>query len=386
MKILCIIPFYYPAFKFGGPIASVHGLNKELVRNNVSVTVFTTNAGQNERVLPNLEYNIDGVKVVYFNSISSWFFSINMTKFLKNSISEFDCIYVNGLWNYPAAAACYYSRLFNRPYIIAPRGMLYRYTMGKKIWKKWPYYQLISKIDIRGASAIHYTSNDEATQCHSRLGLKNKALVIPNGIDLFSSKQRVSGNSLREKYPVLKGKKVILFLSRLSWKKGLDILVEAFDIVAREERNVHLLIVGPDENDYRKKISKWLSNKGIEDKVTFTGMLEGVEKNDAYVVGDIFTLPSYSENFGMVVAEAMASGMPVVISDQVGLCDDVKNSGSGIVIEVNAKQLSEALMHLLENPGLSSKMGSRGKALVFSKYNWNDISRDMINIMSGLIK
>jgi len=258
--------------------------------------------------------------------------------------------------------------------------------MGKKIWKKWPYYQLISKIDIRGASAIHYTSNDEATQCHSRLGLKNKALVIPNGIDLFSSKQRVSGNSLREKYPVLKGKKVILFLSRLSWKKGLDILVEAFDIVAREERNVHLLIVGPDENDYRKKISKWLSNKGIEDKVTFTGMLEGVEKNDAYVVGDIFTLPSYSENFGMVVAEAMASGMPVVISDQVGLCDDVKNSGSGIVIEVNAKQLSEALMHLLENPGLSSKMGSRGKALVFSKYNWNDISRDMINIMSGLIK
>ena len=129
------MPFYYPAFQYGGPIASVHGLNKALVKKNIDVTVYTTTSGQDKSVLPNKIYNIDGVKVIYFHSVSSWFLSFDMAKVLKTTILEFDCIYINGLWNYPATIACYYSRVFNKPYIVAPRGMLYKYTMGKKFGK-----------------------------------------------------------------------------------------------------------------------------------------------------------------------------------------------------------------------------------------------------------
>lgn len=393
IKILCVIPYYHPAFQYGGPIASVHGLNKALVKNGIDVTVYTTNAGQNREVPVNREVNIDGVKVFYFklSKISglvlgaSWQFSIDMTKALMRNVPEFNVIYINGLWNYPAAVSCYYSRRYHKPYIIAPRGMLYRYTMGKKAWKKWPYYQLISKRDMQHASTIHYTTRDEAEQCHTRLHLKNTALIIPNGVDLSSFVHLPESERLTARYPVLEGKKVILFMSRISWKKGLDTLAKAFGMLAKDRDDIHLLIVGPDEGGYEKKVRDWLENGGVQDKVTFTGMLKGKAKLEALSGSDLFVLPSYSENFGMVVVEAMSCGLPVVISDKVGICDDVESANAGIIVETDAAQVAGALSRLLEDPRLCSEMAERGRILVASKYGWDQIADSMISNFNEMI-
>jgi glycosyltransferase involved in cell wall biosynthesis len=372
----------------------VHGLNKALAKKGVDVTVYTTNAGLSEKVPANSEVDVNGIKVVYFrltkffnfSGLTNWQFSVEMTKALSGNISKFDVICINGLWSYPAAISCYYSWRYRKPYIIAPRGMLYRYTMGRKAWKKWPYYQLISKKHMQCASAIHYTTRDEAEQCHSRLRLNNTALIIPNGVDASMCAHLSNGEKLKSRYPVLEGKKVILFMSRICWIKGLDILTKAFGLIARNREDIHLLIVGPDEGGYEKKVKGWLEEEGVQDKATFTGMLKGDEKLDAFAGSDLFVLPSYSENFGMVVVEAMTCGLPVVISDQVGICDDVEKAKAGIIIETDAKQLAEALTRLLDNTNLRSEMGGQGKALAANKYSWEQIAGSMLNAFEELRK
>ena len=120
MKVLCIMPYYFPAFQYGGPIASVHGLNKAMVDSGVNVTVYTTNAGLEGEVQIDGEVDVSGVRVTYFSlknlfgfsSGTYWQFSIGMTKALSSNIRKFDLIYVNGMWNYPGTVSCYYSRRF----------------------------------------------------------------------------------------------------------------------------------------------------------------------------------------------------------------------------------------------------------------------------------
>jgi glycosyltransferase involved in cell wall biosynthesis len=192
MKLLCVSPGYWPASQYGGPIASVHTLNNALVKKGVDVTVYATNSGLGRKVPINKEVKIDGVKVTYFKFVkffefigrSGWQFSWEITNTIRRTLKTFDLIHINAVWNYPTAAAAYYCRKYKKPYIVAPRGNLYPYTIAKNAWKKRPYYFLIAKRDIKGAALIHYTTEDEAEKTHSFLNLKNKMVVVPNGIDI----------------------------------------------------------------------------------------------------------------------------------------------------------------------------------------------------------
>ena len=147
MKLLCVVPSYWPAFKYGGPISSVHGLNKTLVEKGVDVTVYTTNVGLERKVAVNQEVNVAGVKVFYFAFTklfelfgrTGWQFSRQMTKALKRELKIFDLVYIVAIWNYPTAAAAYYCRRYRKPYLIALRGGLNPYAMGNNAWKKRIY-------------------------------------------------------------------------------------------------------------------------------------------------------------------------------------------------------------------------------------------------------
>ncbi len=392
MKILCVIPAYWPAFQLGGPIFSVHNLNRTLAKKTVDISVYTTNFGL-PKISPNAgEIDVNGVKVTYFTftrffeylGTTGWQFSLPMTAALRGNLRLFDVIYIVAIWNYPIAIAAHYCRRYKKPYIISPRGLLYPYATGRKAWKKWPYYQLITKRDLEGAAAIHYTTRDELERCHSALGLKNTAVVIPNGIDLCEFKDLPSKEKLRQRYPALKDKKVILFLGRINWKKGLDILIEAYSVLAKKRNDVHLLITGNDEAGYIRKVKKWVRGYGIGQQVTFTGMLTGKEKLEAYAASDIFVLPSYSENFAIATVEAMACGLPVIISNQVGIYKEVSGAEAGVVIETDARQLAGAIENLLDNPGLCKKMGENGRCLVNEKFRLDKVADDMIMIYKNI--
>lgn len=410
-------PSYWPALKYGGPIYSVHSLNKELAKKGIDVIVYTTNVGLSDKVPVNEKVDVDGVKIFYFEysgafeflGATGWQFSQEMTNSLRKAVRAFDLIHINAVWNYPIAAAAFYCRKYKKPYIITPRGTLYPYTIGKNAWKKWPYYKLVAERAVKGAAAIHYTTKDEAEKCHSSLGLVNQAIVIPNGIDMTEFNDFPVRKSLRERYPSLKDKKIILFLGRVHWIKGLDILVSAFSKLARQRDDVHLLIVGNDEGRYSEKVKGWIRDYGMKYvdygvmkqargdryeavidrrkvKVTFTGMLKGRVKLEALAGSDIFVLPSYSENFGIAVIEAMACGLPVVISDQVGIYKEVAKAKAGVVIETDVMQLAEAMANLLDNPDSCEEIGENGRRLVEERFSWDKIAMEMIEVYRGILR
>lgn len=393
MKLLCVIPSYYPAFQFGGPIYSAHSLNKALVKKGVDVTVYSTSVGLDGKVLVNQEVEVDGVKVTYFAftkffeflGATGWQFSLPMRRALKNNLKAFDIVYIVAIWNCPTAVAVHYCKKYKKPYVISPRGHLYPYTAGKKSWKKLPYYHLIAKRDLKNAAAIHYTTEDEAEKCHSFLGLKNQAIIIPNGIVLSEFNDLPPKESLTNRYPILKDKKVILFLGRINWKKGLDILVKAYAELAKKGNDIHLLIVGNDEEGYGEKVKKWIKDYELWDRVTFTGMLTGKDKLQALVGSDVFVLPSYSENFGMAVVEAMASGLPVAISNKVGIYKEVGKNKAGIVVECNVESLYRGIKSVLDNENLAEELSINGKKLVENYYDIDKVADRMIEVYEKIL-
>jgi glycosyltransferase involved in cell wall biosynthesis len=209
---------------------------------------------------------------------------------------------------------------------------------------------------------------------------------VPHGIDLSEFSDLPGKEKLRQRYPILKDKKVVLFLGRINWKKGLDILVQAYSILAKEKDNVHLMIVGNDEGGYIRKVKRWVREYGIEQRVTFTGILTGKEKLEAYAGSDIFVLPSYSENLGIAVLEAMICGLPVIISNQVGIHKEVSGAEAGIVIETNTKQLAEAIKNLLDNPHICKKMGENGKRLVDRTFRLDRVTDEMVELYEDILR
>lgn len=392
LKVLHVIPYYYPAFNFGGPVTLVHYLNRALVKKGIDVTVFTTNIDIEDQVENNSEVIVDGVRVIYFKqksylrflSRSGWNFSFDLIDSLRKRLNQFDVVHISEVWSFSAAFASYYSIKFKKPYIVTPRGSLYPYTFKKKIWKKLPYYHFVTKKILKNASFIQYVTEDEKAQSHSFLKLKNKPVVIPSGIDFAEFSALPERDELKNKFPFLKGKKVILFLSRIIWIKGLDILIDSFKELVKTRNDLHLLIVGNDSGDsYKEVVKGWIKESGIENMVTFAGLLKGKDKLMAYAGSDIFVLPSYSENFGMVVIEAMACGVPVIISDKVGLSKNVKKYDAGIVINNKAENITEALKKLLDNSELRKAFSEKGKKFA-QYYNIDNVADMMINVYTKI--
>lgn len=398
MKVLSVVSSYWPAFKFGGPIYSVHYLNRALAEMGVEVDVYSTNTGLENLYTSNETRELDGVNVTYFEyskyfeflGNSGWNFSPSLYSALSNNVAAYDIVYVVAVWNFPVAAACHLCRKNGVKYVISPRGLLYPQTTGRKSWKKSPYYKLVSERDLRNASAIHYTTMDEAEKCHGALGLENQAFVVPNGIKLSEFSDLPGKDALREKYPYLGNRKILLYLGRLNWKKGLDILIDAFSKLRRIRDDIHLIIAGNDEEGYSDILKKRIIQNGLaysdlglrkdnlpgheaadpeSAHITFTGMVSGRDKLELLAGSDVFVLASSSENFGMSVVEAMASGTPAIISDMVGIHREAAESESCIVIKNSPSGLASAVEKVLDDKVLYDKISQNAKRHVENYYD-----------------
>jgi len=392
MKILHIVSSYWPAFEFGGPIESVHQLNKWLIKKGADITVYTTNAGlkKNKNIILKKETVVNGVKVFYFPYYGYVHFTFSpvLCWTIRKNIKNFDLIHITGVWNFPVLAAAFWARFYKKPYIISSRGSLMKEPMEKKsLLIKKIFLFLFVRRDLKNASAVHFTVEAEKEEyMKASLPLK-KAIIIPNGFDIIEFKKQLSQNFFRNKFNIGADKKVILFLSRLNWKKGLDTLIPAFAEVLKKESRAVLVLAGPDEKNYKKEIELKIVNCKLKigKDVIFTDMLIGEDKISAYRESDVFVLPSYSENFGMAVVEAMTCELPVIITKGVGISKEVEKAGAGIVIEKDKKQLTEAILKILENPQLGKKMGENGRKLVETEFSSEKVAEKWIEEYSNLI-
>ncbi|MFA5139952.1 MAG: glycosyltransferase [Elusimicrobiota bacterium] len=373
MKILRINSASYPAFRFGGPIFCAHALDKELIRVGVKVDVLATNAGQIDKSIPQNRWAlVDGVrtKFVQYYGYEHYTFSPALLWESFKIARNYDLIVSDAVWNFSALAACLVSWIYNKPYVIAPHGVLYRETFClKSKYKKLFYWNVIAKWCVKRANAIWFTTTDEKNKVTHFLNIRTRSYVIPNGVRCSDFDNLPPPGSFASKFPILAGKPYLLFLGRITRKKGLDILVKAFINLAIEYDDLHLAIVGPDDEGYGAELSEQLRQGQVLARTLFTDMLVGRDKLAAYADARLFVLSSYSENFGVAVVEAMCCGCPVVISDKVGIHEEVRKSNAGIVVRTTSESVQEGIRSLLNSPKLRRQFSERGKLLAWRKYD-----------------
>jgi len=362
--------------KWGGPTRVIIGLTEALSKKGVKVSIFAPTAENEKGFLEKPE----GVNIRLFRkSFPSKFwtsYSPGLAKALREEAFDFDLFHIHEIWHHPHFAAYQAARFARKCFVITIHGSLEPWCLNHKAFKKKIYSMLIQRKILREASALHAITGEEVRNIAKFVGNKN-VLLIPNGLNLEEFENFSYREQIDELYPDIRGKKIILFLGRLHPKKGLDILAKAFQLILKQRDDIQLLIVGPDSNGYKEEIVKILKAENAIVNVTFTGMLRGDDKLAALSRADIFVLPSYSEGFSISILEAMACGLPVVVTKECNF-PEVEEIGAGKVIDPDAGQLSEALIELLENQELCKEMGKRGKRLIQQKYTWDKVADKMI--------
>lgn len=394
MKILHIVPTYLPAYRYGGSIQSVHALNKYLVRAGAEATVYTTPIdGPDDLDVPfstaaDLRpVDIDGVSVHYFKPSRprSWFYSRDLRRALADHARDFDIVHITSVFLSASTLGARAAQAAGIPYVISPTGALMSAPLEQKSpFKKSLYMALKERKNLENADAVHFTAEKEKEE-YDRLGYRlRKAIVIPIGLDPESLPPG-DPEAFRKKFNIPEEKKIVLFLGRLSWKKGLDTLIPAFAEAAKKTPEALLVLAGGDDENYLSAVEKMVDASGIRGSTVFTGAIGGAEKTGAYRSAAVFVLPSYSENFGITVAEAMHFGVPVVVSEEVALASVVRETGAGLVVRKDAGAVATAMTAILADPVRAKEMGERGTAAAADKFSYGRVALDFLGAYSELI-
>jgi len=303
---------------------------------------------------------------------------------LREQMPKADIVHIHALWEEVQHRAARVARELRKPYVMTPHGMLDPWSLGQSRWKKRIYLALRLRSDLNHATAIHYTSEIERDLA-APLKLKPGTIVEPNGVDLAEFHELPTRGGFRAKHALLAGERpIVLFLGRVHPKKGLNLLVSAFAQAA--PTNAVLVIVGPDADGYGNEVRALAKQHGVADRLLFTGMLRGRDRIEAFVDADLFALPSYQENFGIAVVEALASECPVLISDQVNIHREITAGGVGAVVPTEVEPLARELGRWMTDENLRRQAGARGPAFVRERYDWNRIAEHWTRHYASLLK
>jgi glycosyltransferase involved in cell wall biosynthesis len=336
MKILHIIPAYKPAYSYGGPTESVSRLCEGLAANGHEVDVYATTAnGKAELdVIPGEVVNVDGVNVTYFKRFSGDKTNVSPALWLKliKTAKNYDVIHLHSWWNTLIVIAAYLSLKSKKKVIVAPRGMLskYTFTSGKSGYKKYVHKLMGRK--VLSQCVLHATAYSEYLECRELIP-GWEGFVLSNIIPLPASQPLQNVNEVF----------TIIFLSRIHPKKGLEMLFEA---ISRLDINIKLKIAGNGDEVYIEGLKNLALNLKIASKLEWVGWLDREEKFKELNNADLFILVSLNENFANVVIESLHMGTAVLISENVGLADFVKEKNLGWIctleVESIVKKLNEA--------------------------------------------
>jgi glycosyltransferase involved in cell wall biosynthesis len=386
VKICVAAAYYKPATVYGGPVRSVSALCEGLMTAGDHVTVLTTNANGAEAlsVPTGQPCNVDGVSVYYYPRLGSrlapaYYYSPGLKQACREKIKTVDVVYIVGTWTYAMFAAATAAIKAGVPFVVSPRGSFMTWSMSQKPLKKRVYLELIERRLINRAAAIHCTSSLEQRQL-AQWSLCPHCVVIPNGLDLTPFNRLPERGKLRQALGVPQDGMLSLFVGRLHREKRLDLIIEAFATVAGGLPTAHLLIVGPEEDGSGKKALEQVVGLGLSDRVHFAGMLSGMALMHAYADADMLVLLSHRENFAMVVAEAMAAGLPVLASNEVGLATEVVKNGAGHSVDADLEKVVMTWRTMLQNRENLQKMGRHGKALVRRNFSFQVVSAQMLEL------
>ena len=299
---------------------------------------------------------------------------------LRALIAASDGLHIHGIWEEHCATAAALAVDVGRPYMVSAHGMLEEWAVKNKWLKKALYSLFIERPNLSRASCLRALTRTEVDD-YRRFGLRNRIAVIPNGVDVPLD---LHASHFLDAYPELAGKRLVLFLSRLVYKKGVDLLCRAWAAIASQFEAAHLVIAGPDDGA-QPEIERLVDELGIRGSVTFPGMLSGVLKGSAFAAAEAFVLPSRSEGFSMAALEAIAAGVPVILTRQCNF-PEVVDAGCGWVVEPEARQIQHALETCLRaSVSQRARMADSGRALAARRYSWRVIGGQMAEVYDWLL-
>jgi len=378
MRVLHITPYFAPAFNYGGPPRSILGLCKALLKAGVEVEVFTTTAN-GDFDLPASSERADvyeGVRVRYFPRAfpKRFFGAAGLAEAIPSVLDGYDLLHIHGLWNLPAWTASGSARRAGLPYAISPRGMLEPGAMTHKSWRKRFAYLLMERRNLASAAFLHATSAAEEQTLRS-YGFDAEIVVLPNGVD-FPEGEPPRGAFRREHGlpETEEDARLVVFLGRIHPIKRLDLLAGAFGLVHETIPNTHLVIAGPDECGCRKTLEPMFARTGKA--VHWIGEVGSMRKQALLRDADVLVMCSDSESFGMSVIEAMAAGLPVVVT-RTCPWREIETAGCGFWVAQGSSEIAEAVKYILSHPSEAEAMGARGRSAARANYGWDSIARKM---------
>lgn len=299
--------------------------------------------------------------------------SLALLRWLRRRVVSYDLVHVHALFSFAPNVAAWLARSRGVPYVIRPLGVLNRYGMtARRPWLKRLSLRMVEGPLLRDAAAVHFTSQAEADEA-AELGIRMRGVVIPLGVEASPAGDP---GLLRARLPVLApGSRVLLFLSRLDPKKNLEALIDAFGEVAAGEPALRLLVCGSGEPGYVAALRRRADGRGLGDRIVWAGEVRGAEKASAFALADLFVLPSHSENFGIAVVEAMAAGLPVVVSEGVPLANRIVEAGAGWRCGTDAASVAKALRAALDPAVDLRAVGARAMALAQADYSIEAMGR-----------
>jgi glycosyltransferase involved in cell wall biosynthesis len=397
MKILHVIPTLSQAS--GGPPEVAINLVRSLRAIDVDAEILTTNhdlpPGLEIPLNQRVEYRNGSVAGQQGSPVPVWFlpynppelkefiFSKALTKWLWENISTYDLIDSHYLFSYAPTCAATIARHKKVPYTMRTMGQLTPWALAQGRLKKQLYSLFIERRNLNGAAAVHCTAAAEAVDVQN-FGVKSPTITLPLGVNSPEFIDHAAGK-LRQRYGIAAETPILLFLSRMHYKKRPNVLIQSVAQILAQQQDCHLLLAGTGEAEYLQELQQLAAQLGICDRISFVGFVSGYDKNLLLQGADVFVLPSYSENFGIAVAEALAAGLPVIVTPGVQIAPEIAAANAGLVLEADVTELSAALLQLLQQPILRQELGDNGKSLARTRYSWMAIAKDLKSVYETIL-
>jgi len=301
-------------------------------------------------------------------------FSPELRRVIAEELEAADVLHIHSLFLYPELAAYRAAVRRGVPYIVSPHGAVDPFLRGRGRFRKSVVDALWQRRMLHHAAAVHFTTTEEA-RLAGDLQLGPRQAVVPTGIWADEFSRLPDPHEFRGRHG-LNGL-VVMFLGRLSFKKGLDVLVDAF--VEAQLGDAHLVVAGPDDEGLTPGLVAAAEAAGARDRLVFTGMLQGVERLQALAATDIWVLPSYSENFGIAAVEALAAGRAVVMSPAVNIAAKVQAARAGVIVEARAPALAAELRALAADPQRRRTLGDAARRFA-RQYDWSSVVRGFVEL------
>lgn len=369
----------------GGPPVVAANISRALDSVGIGTSIFTTTAfhsDQRDGQIDDMPTGLSGTEVQAhpIQTFKRLAYSPLLNEALRSRIREYDVVHIHSLFQYPQFAAFQNAWRYSVPYVVSPHGALDPYLRTRGRVRKWLVDRMWQRKMLDNADALHFTTVEEAKLVKD-LNFKSPPVIIPNGVDVraFGTQpQHYEVQPIKAELGIGTGP-IIANHGRLDHKKGLAILIQAMPRILSHFPSAQLVLIGPDSRGHRKFLERQVADHHLEQVVLFAGLRRGAELTNLIHAADIWALPSFTENFGYAVVEAMAAGKPVVTSPHVNIASEAHEAGALIMVDNKPDLFANAIVDQLRDREAGKDLGERARVYA-GQFDWSVVGQQYVDL------